>query len=66
MPVKRIVIDTNVLISHALMANSRTGQLVSHLLENHKILYSASTLAERSSKRLARPSLARQDSSLRC
>ena len=43
---KRVVIDTNVLISHALMADSPAGRVVRRLLENHEILYSAATLSE--------------------
>lgn len=43
---KRIVLDTNILISHAILKHSETGRIASHLIKHNQILYSSDTIAE--------------------
>lgn len=43
---KRIVLDTNLLISYLIKANSPVGHVVDHVLKHHSILYSEASLLE--------------------
>ena len=54
----RIILDTNIVVSFAILAHSRLGQIVNRIIEQHTVLYSEATFAELA-RTLSRPKLAR-------
>lgn len=54
----RIVLDTNIVVSFAILARSRLGRIVEAILGRHTILYSEATFGELA-RTLSRPKLSR-------